>query len=129
MPLIIIEPDAAGNGKVCKRIVQSVDIYPTLCELAGLAVPQGLNGASLVSLLKNPDAAWDRPAYSFAGQIKNPHKAVRNAKYRYAEYTGNGSGAMLFDEEADPHELKNLASDPKYAEVVKEMKALLAKLP
>ena len=129
VPLIIIEPGAAGNGKVCKRLVQSIDIYPTLCELAGLPVPQGLNGASLAPLLKNPDAPWDRPAYSFAGQVKNPHKAVRTAKYRYAEYTGDNGGAMLFDEEADPHEMKNLANDPKYADVVKEMKALLGKLP
>jgi iduronate 2-sulfatase len=129
IPLIVIDPDASGNGKVCPRIVQSVDVYPTLCELCGLPVPQGLNGVSLAPLLKNPEAEWNRPAYSFAGNLKNTHRSVRTDRYRYTEYSGEGKGALLFDEQNDPHELKNLAADPKFSSVVKEMQELLAKLP
>jgi arylsulfatase A-like enzyme len=53
--------------------------------------------------------------------------AVRTERWRYAEY--DDGGAMLFDRKNDPHELKNLASDPAHAKVVAEMKALLARMP
>jgi arylsulfatase A-like enzyme len=129
VPLIVVDPGAAGNGKVCPRVVQSLDLYPTLCELCGLPKPDGLNGASLAPLLKDPQQKWDRPAYTFGGNLKNVNRAVRTEKYRYAEYVGQGGGAMLFDEAADPHELKNLADDPKHAATVAEMKALLKALP
>ncbi len=129
VPLIIIDPDAAGNGQPCRRVVQSVDIYPTLCELCGLPVPAGLNGVSLAPLLKKPDAEWNRPAFTFAGQNKSVHRAVRTDRYRYVEYAGEPGGSMLFDEQADPHELKNLLNDPQFAQVVKEMQALLKTAP
>jgi arylsulfatase A-like enzyme len=51
---------------------------------------------------------------------------VRTEKYRYAEYDDN-RGAMLFDEAADPHELKNLANDPEYKHVREELADLLHK--
>jgi iduronate 2-sulfatase len=104
-----------------------VDLYPTLIELCGLPKMPGLQGDSLVPLLNNPQAAWSNPAFtvSKSGPLG---LAVRTEKWRYAEYDGGKAGAMLFDEQADPHELKNLASDPKHAQTVAELKALLTRL-
>jgi uncharacterized sulfatase len=56
-------------------------------------------------------------------------RAVRTARWRYAEWDGGRAGAMLFDETGDPHELKNLAADPARAKTVAEMKGLLKQLP
>ncbi len=121
VPLIVIAPGAEGNGKSCPRIVETLDLYPTLVELCGLPAVKGPQGQSLAPLLADPQAKRERPAYSVIGNSnKLAGVAVRTDRFRYAEYENNG-GAMLFDHDADPHEMKNLAADPKSTEVVKEM--------
>jgi arylsulfatase A-like enzyme len=125
-PLIVVAPKAKGNGKASPRIVQAVDIYPTLAELCGLRIPKGVEGRSLVSLLKQPDKKWNHPAFTvWSEDGRTLHGAsVRNERYRYAEFGLNGiNGAMLFDETADPEELKNLADDPRLAGVKAELSA------
>ncbi len=127
VPLIVAAPGAKGNGTVCPRVVETLDLYPTLCELCGLPVPAGLDGRSIVPLLNDPTAAWDYPAYTVAGNNNRlAGVAVRTEQYRYAEYDGANGGAMLFDERADPHELKNRIDDPSLS-AVKEKLAALAK--
>ena len=59
VPLSWSVPGARGNGQACYRIVESLDIYPTLVELCGLPLPAGLEGQSLVPLLHDPQAPWD----------------------------------------------------------------------
>jgi iduronate 2-sulfatase len=54
VPLIIRAPGLAGNGRATAAIVESLDIYPTLCALAGLPAPQAIEGESLVPVLKDP---------------------------------------------------------------------------
>src|SRR5262245_19181456 len=117
VPLIMIVPGGKGNGKACPRVVESVDIYPTLCELCGLPVPKGMEGQSMASLLADPEAKRDRPAFTVIGNgTRVTGWAVRTDKFRYAEYGPNGQGgAMMFDEAADPGETKNLVDDPKFA--------------
>jgi arylsulfatase A-like enzyme len=125
VPLIVAAPGAKGNGKVCPRVVQTLDLYPTLCELCGLPTPAGLDGRSIVPLLNDPAAEWDHPAYTVAGNTNRlVGVAVRTDHYRYAEYGGGAGGAMLFDEQADPHEMKNLADDPALAAVKEKLSAL-----
>jgi arylsulfatase A-like enzyme len=120
-------PGASGNGKVSPRIVQSIDIYPTLVELCGLAPPEGLEGRSLAPLLVNPDADWDHAAYTIwseDGQTATG-TSIRQGNWRYSEYEGPGGGELLFDETADPHEMRNLAGDSKFADVQAKLAALV----
>jgi uncharacterized sulfatase len=124
-PFIIAVPGLKTAGKVCRRTVELVDIYPTLAELAGLKAPDQLEGFSLARLLKNPKAEWDHPAYTQVQRGKIPGHSVRTEKWRYTEWNFGTAGSELYDEENDPKELNNLSSDPKYASVVSEMKALL----
>ena len=127
VPMIIAAPGAGGNGKACYRIVQSMDLYPTLAELCGLPLAEGIEAVSLTSLLRNPAAEWNRPAYSVWSEDGRTFHgvAVRNEKWRYAEYGPDGvNGAMLFDPRQDPLEMTNLANDPKYAAVCAELSAL-----
>ena len=128
VPLIIDMPGAKGNGTACTRMVQSLDLYRTLAELAGLQPPSHVQGTSLVPLRNDPRGMhWDQPAYSIWSEDgKTIHgTAIRTEQWRYAEFGQNAAnGAMLFDVHADPLETKNLADEPKHA----ELRAHLSKL-
>src|SRR6185437_2836757 len=127
VPLIISAPGVNGNGASCERIVESLDLYPTLVELAGLPVQKEIEGTSLTPLLRKPAADWAKPAYSIWSEDgKTIHgTAVRTEQWRYAEYGPNGSnGAMLLDPHGDPLELKNFADEPKYKSVCTELSSL-----
>ncbi len=125
LPLIFALPNDT-KPKVVRAIVQSVDIYPTVAELCGLQA-KGVDGRSFASLLRNPEAEWNHPAFSvWSENGRTLHGvAVRTDKYRYAEFFEAGGGAMLFDEAADPHEMKNLADDPKLEAVRAEHSKLI----
>ena len=129
VPLIVDLPGAKGNGRACTRMVQSLDIYRTLCELAGLEVPAGVEGTSLVPLLHDPRGPkWNSTAYSIWSEDgKTIHgTAVRTEQWRYAEYGPNAAnGAMLFDVHADPMELTNLADSPAHAATRAELSKLV----
>jgi uncharacterized sulfatase len=128
VPLIVCLPGGAA-GKSSPRTAQLLDIYPTLCEACGLPLPAGLEGHSLVPLARDPQAAWDHPAFTVARNAQAFGQSVRTERWRYSEWNGGEAGSVLFDHDADPHEMKNLAADPAHAQVVAEMKKLLAKLP
>lgn len=124
VPLIVVNPGASGNGHVVPAPVQSLDLYPTLCALCGLEPPAGLEGHNLTPLLDDPDARWNHPAYSVAGNRKNLGVAVRTPRYRYAEWNGGKDGAMLIDITADPDETRNLVDDPQYASIRNKLATL-----
>ncbi|HXT12399.1 MAG TPA: sulfatase [Candidatus Angelobacter sp.] len=127
VPFMISAPGMAGNGQSSTRIVESLDLYPTLVELAGLPVQKEIEGTSLVPLLQKPATEWAKPAYSIWSEDgKTIHgTAVRTERWRYAEYGNDGvNGAMLLDPHNDPLELKNFANDPQYKSVVAELSAL-----
>ena len=125
VPLIICLPGA--NGQVCKRTVEFVDLYPTLTELCGLPQPAGLEGQSLAPLLADPQAAWSHPALTVANSRSGLGKSIRTERWRYSEWDDGRAGAVLFDHDQDPHEMKNLAADPRYAETVTELKSQLTR--
>ena len=127
-PLIISVPGMKSAGRVCSRIVEFIDIYPTLAEVTGLTPPADLDGTSLSPLLRNPGAKWDRPAYTQVQRGNIPGHSVRTEEWRYTEWGFGKNGAELYNEKKDPKELKNLSTDPAYAEVVIRMKALLKKV-
>jgi len=126
-PFMMVVPGAKGNGQTCYRIVESLDVFPTMAELCGLPKPEGLEGTSLMPLLADPGAAWERPGYSvWSEDGRTLHGvAVRTEKFRYAEYGAKGAnGAMLFNVAKDPLEMKNLAEDSAYAAVKGELAGL-----
>jgi uncharacterized sulfatase len=140
VPLVVYDPRAKGNGKACGRTVELVDLHATLADLCGLPAPK-TDGTSLKPLLDDPAAKWDKPAVTqvsrgtptATGEKKAKDQpwfmgyTVRTEMYRYTEWDGGQKGAQLYDYEKDPQELKNLAADPAFADVVKQMKGLLPK--
>src|SRR5260370_64710 len=127
VPLVIIAPGVKGNGKVCARTVEFVDLYPTLAELTGLTPPKNLEGASLKPLLDDPSRVWERPAFTQVQRAGFPGYSVRIERWRYTEWDDGNKGAQLYDHDADPHEFVNLAEDPKHTKTVEEMKKLVKK--
>ena len=105
MPLIIVAPGITTPGTVCERPVSLLDLYPTLIELCGLPEKPELDGVSLLPLLKNPNANWDRPALMTMGRGNH---AVRSERYRYIRYSDGSE--ELYDHENDPWEWDNLGN-------------------
>jgi uncharacterized sulfatase len=124
-PFILSVPGLKTAGRLCYKPVELVDIYPTLAELTGLKPPATLEGFSLSPLLQNPDAAWSHPAYTQVQRGNTPGHSVRTEVWRYTEWGYGKMGEELYNEITDPQELNNLAGNPKYAEIIKEMKILL----
>ena len=114
--LMTVAPGVTRPGQRCARPVTMVDIYPTLIELCHLAPKNELEGRSLVPLLKNPKAKWERPALTTHG--RNNH-SLRSERYRYIQYSDGTE--ELYDHDKDALEWDNLAGDPKYAEVKKQL--------
>ena len=131
MPLLLAGPGVTAKGKASGRTVEAVDFYPTLADLSGLTgMPTNLAGRSLRPLLKNPNAKWDKPAFTQTrrGNANNGFfmgYSVRNERYRYTEWDEGRKGVELYDYKVDLNELRNFADDPKYARIVAQMKQLL----
>ena len=115
-------PGITKGGQFCDRTVDHMNIYPTLCELAGLPKPGHLDGHSMVPLLKDPKAEWKHPAITTHGFENH---AIRKDHWRLIQYE-NGS-LELYDHRKDPYEYTNLAKDLKYAEIIKALQKHLPK--
>ncbi len=110
-------PGVTKAGTVCERTVDFMTIYPTLCELAGIDTPPHVEGPSAISLLRDPEAAWDIPAITTHG-YKN--HAVRTETHRYIQYADGSE--ELYDHRNDPYEWTNIASETASAPVIKELR-------
>ena len=118
-PLDHPRPGIKGNGTASTRIVEFVDIYPTLTDLAGLNNPKGLEGRSLKPLLQDPLAEWNGTAIT---QVLRPAdkrlpkpvmgRSIRTDRWRYSDWAEGNAGVELYDHAADPMEFNNLALKP-----------------
>ena len=129
VPLVVFTPGAEGNGQACQRLVEFVDIYPTLVDLCGLPSAEGLEGKSLRPLLDNPRASWTDAAFTQVIHGGVMGRSVRTSRWRYTEWDEGRAGRELYDHDADPHEYINLAEDPKSSATVAELKQLLRSRP
>jgi uncharacterized sulfatase len=125
-PLIVAGPQVK-SGQVCPRVVEYLDIYPTLAEVCGLPKPPQGEGKSFAPLLKNPTQPWNKVAFTCENRPGMLGRSVRNERYRYTEWNEGKAGAELYDHDADPHEWTNLATSADHQKTVAEMKANLAR--
>ena len=108
VPFIVALPHGL-RGVKCTKPVELLSVFPTLIELCDIERRPQLEGTSLVPLLADPDATWDRPAITTNGQ--NNH-AVRTEQWRYIRYYDGSE--ELYDHSVDAREWKNLAGDAQY---------------
>jgi uncharacterized sulfatase len=124
-PLIVSSPQGP-KGIASPRIVELVDLYPSLIELCGLPEIEDLEGASFVPLFANPEREWKKAAFaSTKGSHRQRFRCARTERYVYIE-RADGEETELYDHQTDPHELTNVARDPRYAAVLAEMKKILS---
>jgi uncharacterized sulfatase len=124
VPLVVWAPGKA-EGKSCPRIVELIDLYPTLSDLAGLPTPPRVEGRSLAPLLDDPTAVWEHPAVTVQQRSKNADLARAIRTERWAYITWPDGSEQLYDHAADPKEYDNLAGKKKYAETLTELRAMI----
>ncbi len=135
-PLIIRAPGTIPAGLKIRQMVEFVDVYPTLSELAGLEVPSHVQGVSAVPLVKNPGQAWKPAVFSqflrkgiwvAPDGIEYMGYSMLTDRWHYVTWmnwsTKQFTAHELYDREADPDENVNLASRPEYATVRKDLEA------
>ncbi len=140
VPLIVSAPRFGKQGIATSRLVEFVDIYPTLCDLAGLPVPGNLEGLSMAPLMTDPNRSWKNAVFTqflreggWVGPDGQEYMgyAIRTERYRYVEWvhweTKEISGVELYDLQADLEENENLADRSEYQAVMEKMKAALKK--
>jgi arylsulfatase A-like enzyme len=115
VPLTICAPKVTQPDTESGEAVALVDLYPTLCDLAGIKRPAHLDGESLLPLLKKPETERTRPAVTMMGGGQNASYAARDRRYRYIRYADGGE--ELYDHETDPKEWTNLAGEAALNEV------------
>ncbi len=138
VPLIISGNNVKAKNTKSNALVELVDIYPSLCEMAGLKIPEKLQGKSFYPLTKNPQLKWKSAAFSQfllghfpakeIGKNDRMGYAIRTNQYRYVEWYSWNDGKRgiqiaqeLYDESNDPSENINLAGESKYKNIVNQL--------
>lgn len=132
IPLIVATPSHQPGSTA--RLVESVDIYPTLAELCQLPAPENLEGTSFVPLLENPTRDWKTAAFTCVsrphqqgdskfGDMNTLGRTVYDGRWRYTQW--HDHSAELYDHQSDPFEYKNLAGDLEHNKQLVRMSQLL----
>jgi arylsulfatase A-like enzyme len=130
-PLIVSFPQQKTAGQRTHQLVEFVDLYPTLAELAGLPRPSHLEGASFAPLLEKPDQPWKSAAFSQylrPGKDRFMGRSIRTDRWRYTEWVdakNESAGVELYDEQTDPKENVNVAHEPGNQAIAAELAARL----
>ncbi|MFV1996054.1 MAG: sulfatase, partial [Verrucomicrobiales bacterium] len=121
VPLIISVPGQENAGARTDALVELVDLYPSLAELCGLPLADGLEGLSFKPLLDEPGRSWKRAAFSqyprnLSGRGVVMGRSMRTERYRFTQWTnerGDFRVVELYDHREDPEENENLAKRPE----------------
>jgi iduronate 2-sulfatase len=134
VPLVVAAPAKAKNA-ASNRIIELVDLYPTLADMCGLPQPADLEGASFSRLLAEPNRAWKKAAFTVVSRGENIDatkkldatkmgRTVVTDRWRYTQWHDGSS--ELYDHANDPQEWSNLAADSQHLSQRDEMQKLLA---
>ena len=117
VPLIISSPKMK-KGYKSDAMIEYVDLYPTICEIAGITPPNYIHGESFVSVLKNPEKEHKTEIYSRYQTLE----VVQDKKFSYHEVLQHNTGKilynMLFDMENDKKQYFNISNNSEYLEIV-----------
>jgi iduronate 2-sulfatase len=129
-PLIVSAPGRKAIGLKSDALVEFVDIYPTLCEVANLPLSSHLEGTSFAPLLDAPNQQWKSAAFTQVVHGDATGRSLRTERYRFTRWHKTKSPATtvaveLYDFLKAPSEVENIAERPENAELVKELTAKL----
>ncbi|MFI3277463.1 MAG: sulfatase-like hydrolase/transferase [Rikenellaceae bacterium] len=123
VPFVLCGLDIPKNERRT-NLCYTYDIYPTLCDIAGVKIPESVTGKSVKGAIAAPNAAAGREELFFG--YKNIQRAIRDEQYKLIEFCVNGErNTLLFDIKNDPYETKDLSKDRSYRKVLKHMRERL----
>lgn len=131
IPLIISNyNDQKG---VCAGLVEAIDVYPSLCEMAGITSPKQLEGNSLVPLVNNPSLPWKKAILTqYPRSVSNEKLegyAIRTKRYKYVEWRNRTDDKVvtteLYDHKTDPFETKNIAGEKAHKTLLDSLELAL----
>lgn len=134
IPFLVRFPKMLKAGSTIDQMVLNIDLAPTLLDLAGVPIPKDMEGRSFKPLLAGKRPKWrDDFLYEYFIDAEYPNavpviKAVRTTRWKYITYPEIHDTEELYDLKNDPHEMHNVAQDPKNAKILADMKERLAKL-
>ncbi|MFM8532692.1 MAG: sulfatase [Acidimicrobiia bacterium] len=129
-PLIISVPGMKNPGRRTDALVEFVDVYPSLAELAGLPLPEHLEGTSFVPLLDDPDRAWKTAAFSQYPRTNEGQRlmgySMRTDRYRFTAWVDRADHSKvvdleLYDHRGDPLENTNIAGQPENGQLIADL--------
>lgn len=135
VPLIVRAPGVGSPGRVCDKLTELVDLYPSLCDLAGIDIPGIMEGRSFKPLLRDPGREWKTAVFSQYHRRPNVSPdgkrymgfSMVTERFHYVEWrtwdndnktAGDLAAVELYDNAADPDENVNIAGRPENAEIV-----------
>lgn len=130
VPLIISVPGLKHAGAHTESLTELVDVHPTLCALAGLPVPNDLQGTSLLPVIQDPAKRVLTAAFSqYPRNLKGRRLlgySMRTERHRFTRWVAADDPAKvaaveLYDQQADPQENRNIAADPDQAKLVAQL--------
>jgi arylsulfatase len=125
LPFIMRYPDHLQAGSVIDGLVEQIDLFPTIADLAGADVPRGVQGKSIMPILEGgecgKDAVFGYQSYDeYPAGIRECRQMVRTKSWKLIHKPYGES--LLFNMEKDPHEMTNLYGDTEYREIEYELK-------
>ena len=126
VPMLAYAPGLIQPGTVVEKMVQNIDVAPTILEMAGLQSPEHMVGASIIPLLEGKEVSWrDRIFYEYYWEYDFPQTptmhGVRTDRYKLIRYHGIWDTNEFYDLENDPHETQNLIMAPEHQETIRQL--------
>jgi arylsulfatase A-like enzyme len=132
-PLIIRYPGVIKPGTVSNQLISNVDFAPTFLDAAGIAIPKEIQGKSMMPLIRDPKVSIRTSAYYHFYEFPGEHSVlkhfgIRTSRYKLIRFYDHKNFWELYDLQKDPHEMKNLYGQKKYADITADLKKQLEQL-
>jgi N-acetylglucosamine-6-sulfatase len=126
VPLLVCCPELFQGGITEHRMIQNIDIAPTILDVFGITKPRQMQGMSFLGMLKGEDVEWrDKIFYEYYWEENFPETpttfGIRTDRYKYIKHWGVWDTDAFYDLDKDPYEMNNLIASPSHRNIIKEM--------
>lgn len=133
VPLLVWWPGKVKKSRTINEMVANIDIAPTLLDIAGISIPENMDGRSFKSLLEEKEINWRKELlYEYYWERNYPYTptthALLTSRYKFIRYHGIWDLDEFYDLQSDPNETKNLINDEQHQEIISNHRISLFKL-
>jgi arylsulfatase A-like enzyme len=131
-PMIMRYPGVVKPGTTIRQMVMNLDIAPTMLDIAGITLPNEVQGKSMLPLFTKGNATWRNELYYHYYETTthdvSPHFGIKTNKYKLIRFYEKVTGWELYDLQKDPHEMNNIYGKTGYEKITAQLKGQLNKL-